>query len=178
MDRIPRGAVVDTLLVLQGGKTLRLVAREAPATEAELGVEGRALAMHVEDAFGATAVRHAPVADVRALVATHARTPREWLKALDGLARGIAHYRAVAVDPKQFALIVSDPTAPIEARAGAAAALVRLQDHAAENRALLRVVASSCAEPSLRSVMLDLAEAESDESVEAALARASGVRYE
>ena len=158
----------DTSIQLRSGRKLRLRTVEAPNDEAERGAESRAMLAHVQAAFErSTRLLDASV-DVPALVQRGARTAREWLTGLDALVRGGgSRYRVAAVSADMLTDLASDPSAAVESRVGAAAALVRIGDDA--HRVRLRVVAEACAETDLRSALLALSEARDDEAAEAAL---------
>jgi hypothetical protein len=105
--------------------------------------------------------------DVSALVRRGTRTSREWLEALGRLrSSDEGGYRDTIVRDEDLFRIVEDPSAPEDARAGAATALRRSLD--AEGRARVRVAASTTASPGLR-VVLDAAAGEDDAALAAAL---------
>jgi len=106
--------------------------------------------------------------DVRALVSRGPRTAREWLSGLDGLVHGGAvRYRVAAIAPELLLEVVHDANGATDTRAGAAAALIRSGDATARPR--IRVAADACADPTLRTALLSLSEAEDDEAIERAL---------
>lgn len=159
----------DTVIELTSGRRVRLRTVEAPNTEEERGAESRAMLAHVHEAFERSArLLHASV-DIPTLVERGSRSAREWLSGLDALVRGGgSRYRVAAVSPEMLADLASDPSATIESRVGAAAALVRMDDEQLRTR--VRVAAEGCAESELRDTLLALSEARDDTSTEAALA--------
>jgi len=104
--------------------------------------------------------------DATALVARGAQTRREWLASLERLARHDGGYRDPVVRSEDLVRIIEDPTAPEDARAGAALVLRRSADE--EARARVRIAAAASASPKLR-VALDAAVAGTDETIEEAL---------
>lgn len=122
--------------------------------------EGAALYTELLDAF----VRSHGTAEVGPRLRRGARSTRDWLRALDELARG--GYRSAALTPDTLLAALEDPEPDV--RLGAAMALVRLGDRA--HRARIRVAADSCAQPEARRALLRIAAAETDREVEAALA--------
>jgi hypothetical protein len=158
---------LDTRVELASGETLHLRAVEAPNSNDERTAEGKAL----HDTLSSARARAAePAVDVTAALRRDARTARAWLDGIDEMLRG--GYRTAAVPVDTLAAVVADPRAPREARAGAAAALVRVGGDEPRNR--VRVAAEGCAESDLRDVLRALAEAEDDESMESALGSLEG----
>lgn len=168
--RFGNAGVQDTVVQLASGRTLRLRTVEAPNTEAERGAESRAMLAHVKEAFERSARSAlAGAVDVHVLVSRGSRSAEEWLSGLDALVRGGgSRYRVAAVSPEMLAELAEDPSASFESRAGAAAALVRIDDEALRTR--LRISAEACAEPDLRGVLLALSDARDDETTLGALA--------
>jgi hypothetical protein len=165
---------VATDVRLNDGRSLRLVALDTPDTEADRGASGRALLRHLSAAFR----RHrmvATTAEATMQLQRGQRTARDWLAGLDALVPGRgggAGYRTAALSPDLLTDVTSSQDGAADVRVGAAAALVRIGG--ADNRATVRIAAEACAEPEARAALLGLAEAETDEQVEAALRRFSG----
>jgi hypothetical protein len=157
----------DTIVALRSGKTLRLRAVDAPNTDEDRGAEPRAMLMHLTEAFTKSTHMLRSV-DIRALVERGPRTAREWLNALDALARGqVQGYRAAVVTSEVLEEVALDPSATPSARVGAAAALLRVADEASRTR--VRISAEACAEADLREALLAVADARSPEATENAL---------
>lgn len=164
------GLNVDTI-VKMGRKEVRLVALDAPDTHQQRGAETRALADTMEGAYQRW--KRAPaVAEVSAHLGRGTRTPGQWLAGIDQLVRGGGNnYRVAAVTPEILAEVAKGTESPHDARIGAAAALLRMNDQA--HRSTVRIAAEACAEPKTREALLELVEAEGDEyRIELALARA------
>lgn len=159
----------DTFVELASGRKVRLRTVEAPNTEEERGGESRAMLAHLAEAFTRSTRLQATV-DVPALVARGSRTARDWLSGIDALVRGggASRYRVAAVSPDMLVEVATDPSATVESRVGAAAALVRMGDDTFRTR--VRVSAEACAEPELRAALLALSDAHDDAAAEAALA--------
>ena len=167
--RLLNRSVQDTLVELASGRKVRLCTVEAPNTEEERGGEGRAMLGHLQEAFAQWARLRDGSVNIPSLVERGSRSAREWLSGLDALVRGGgSRYRVAAVSADMLADLANDPSASIESRVGAAAALVRMGDDAQRTR--VRVSAAACAEPELRETLLALAEAHDDVAAEAALA--------
>jgi hypothetical protein len=161
--------LVDTVVELTSGRKVRLRAVEAPNTEAERGAEGRALFTHVAAAFERSKHPTDGVPDVRALVERGSRSAREWLTSIDAIVGdGGARYRVASLSHDSLLAVATDANASIDARVGAAAALVRTNDE--DLRVRVRVCAESCTDRALSEAMLALSEARDDEATEAALA--------
>lgn len=161
----------DTLVEMGDGKKLRLSPLETPDTQSDVGTASRALNAHLTEALARYQRLSAEGSDARVALARSGRSGKDWLAAIDGVMRGGgARYRVAAVDPDQLAVLAKDPNAEPEARAGAAAALVRTGDP--RHRSTVRIAAEACAVPELRVVLGELAEAEDDDVVAAALERA------
>jgi hypothetical protein len=109
---------------------------------------------------------HASAADVSALVAKGTRTREEWLAALGKLRDAQGGYRDAVVRDDDLWRLVEDPSAPADARGGAALLLRRSLDE--EGKARVRVAAEATASPQLR-VALDAAAGAADETFESAL---------
>jgi hypothetical protein len=97
-----------------------------------------------------------PIADVTGLVGRGTRTRDEWLDALRKLRGGKmdGSYREAAVRSEDLFRVIEDPSAPEDARAGAALVLRDTLDD--DGRARIRVAADATASPKLR-VALDAA---------------------
>lgn len=163
-------AEADTLVRLRGGKRLRLRPVEEPDTHADRGTSSRALTEHLDRAFGRFQALAGRGVELRHALAREGRDGAAWLAGLDALARGGgARYRVAAIDPDELLRVAEDPNTAAEARAGAAAVLRRVGE--GRHRARVRVAAIACAEPDLRLALGELAEAESDEAIAAALGR-------
>src|SRR5262249_62187220 len=78
---------------------------------------------------------------------------------------GAAGLRSAAVPDEELWRVIEDPTAPMDARAGAAAAIGRDLDEAGRTR--LRVAAAACAAPKLRVALSAVAD---EEEIEGAFA--------
>ena len=168
-SRILSGGVEDTIVELASGRKTRLRTVEAPNTEEERGAESRAMLAHMVEAFArSTRLLDARV-DVPALVQRGARSTSEWLSGIDALVRGGgSRYRVAAVSSDMLSELACDPSAAVESRVGAAAALIRMGDDLLRTR--VRVAAEACAESELRDTLLALSEARDDEAAEKALA--------
>jgi hypothetical protein len=167
--RIMHGGVEDTIVELASGRKVRLRTVEAPNTEEERGTESRAMLSHMFEAFTRSARLVDGSVDVPALVQRGARSASEWLSGIDALVRGGgSRYRVAAVSGDMLSELASDPNAAVEARVGAAAALIRMGDDSLRTR--VRVAAEACAESELRDTLLALSEARDDETTEKALA--------
>lgn len=105
-------------------------------------------------------------ADAAALVARGAQTQAEWLASLAKLRDARGSYREAAVRDDDLWKVVEDPTAPEDARAGAAMVLRGSLDDSGRTR--VRVAAEAAASPKLR-VALDAVTEESDERAHDAL---------
>lgn len=164
------GHVVDTLVRFDPRRELRLCVLDTPDTERERGAETRALAETMEGAFERWK-RSPAVAEVSAHLGRGTRSAKEWLAGIDQLVRaGGNHYRIAAVTPEVLAEVAKGTESPHDARIGAAAALLRLNDEA--HRSTVRIAAEACAEPRTRVALLELVEAGADEErLEQALAR-------
>jgi len=158
----------DTVLALKSGRRLRLIPRETPDTEADRGLESIALASHVISAHSAWQATFGSATDLARLVAPSAEVPSAWRLALDALVHGTG-YRSTNLNPDRLFSLLGDPTVDRRARVGAAAALVRIGDD--ESRARVRVAAASSADAALRDAMLAVADSDSDEAMDRALAR-------
>ncbi len=102
-----------------------------------------------------------PTAQISALVGKGTRTRGEWLDALGKLREAEGGYRDTVVRDEDLWSVVEDPSAPEDARAGAAMLLRRSLDE--EGKARVRVAASAAASPRLR-VALDATACEEDDS--------------
>jgi hypothetical protein len=166
--RFGSGGVDDTLVELTKGRKMRLRTVEAPNTEEERGTESRAMLTHMAEAFERSERLRNGRVEVLALVRRGARSPGEWLSGIDALVRGGgSRYRVAAVSNEMLSELTSDPTAEVDARVGAAAALIRLGDDALRSR--VRVAAEACADTDLRDTLLALSEARDDEGAQKAL---------
>jgi hypothetical protein len=126
---------------------------------------GDAVQARIAEAHAAF-LAHASAADVSALVAKGTRTRDEWLSALAKLRDAQAGYRDAAVRDEDLWRLVEDPSAPADARGGAAMLLRRSLDD--EGKARVRVAAEATASPKLR-VALDAAASDADQAFESAL---------
>lgn len=108
-----------------------------------------------------------PVADVSALVARGSRTRSAWLDALRKLRGADGGYRAAVVRDEDLWRLIEDPTAPEDARAGAALVLREGLDD--EGKSRVRVVAESTASPKLRVALDAAASGAPDEALAKAL---------
>jgi hypothetical protein len=160
----------DTLVTLASGKKLHLRAVEQPNGEEDRGTESRALLGHLNEAFLRSGRLQDGSIDLPSLVERGTRTEGEWLSGLDALVRGGgSRYRVAAVSAEMLVQVATDPSATIESRVGASAALVRMEDEALRTR--VRVAAEGCAAPELRDTLLALADARDESTTQAALAR-------
>jgi hypothetical protein len=160
----------DTIVTLASGKRLHLHAVEMPNTEDDRGAEGRALLEHVHASFVKSRQLQDGSIDLPTLVERGTRTDGEWLSGLDALVRGGgSRYRVAAVSADMLVQVATDPSASVESRVGASAALVRMEDEALRTR--VRVAAEACASPALRDTLLALADARDEFTTEAALAK-------
>jgi hypothetical protein len=104
-----------------------------------------------------------------ALVGRCGRAPGDWLRALRGIGAGAnADARTAPVLPDKLWRIVEDPSAPPDARAGAAVALGATID--GEGRARLKAAAEVIAAPRLRIAIEAAAKESPEEELAAALA--------
>lgn len=112
-----------------------------------------------------------PAADVSSLVGRGTRSREEWRAALAKLRATEGGYREAVVRDDDLWRVVEDPSAPEDARGGAAMLLRRSLDDAGKAR--VRVAAEATASPKLR-VALDAAAGEADEPFDAALDELAG----
>ena len=160
----------DTIVMLASGKQLHLHAVEMPNTEDDRGAEGRALLEHLHAAFTRSRQLQDGTIDLPTLVERGTRTDGEWLSGLDALVRGGgSRYRVAAVSADMLVQVATDPSASVESRVGASAALVRMDDETLRTR--VRITAEACAAPALRDTLLALADARDEYTTEAALAK-------
>lgn len=121
----------------------------------------------MREAF-ATFHERGPVAEVSALVGRGGRAGSDWLDALRKLRQGAdGGYRTAVVREEDLFRVVEDPSAPADARAGAAHVLRSSIDQAGKAR--IRVVAEATASPKLRVALDAVAGDAPEESVEAAM---------
>lgn len=162
------GSAEDTVIEMKSGAKTRLRTVEAPNTDDERGAEARAMLTHLVAAFEQSRRLADAAVDVPALVQRGERSARDWLSGIDALVRGGgSRYRVAALSADMLVELANDPGAKADARAGAAAALVRMGDDALRSR--VRISAEACAAPELRETLLALCEARDDEAAEAAL---------
>jgi hypothetical protein len=161
--------VVDSVVTLQSGRRVRLRAVEAPDTEEQRGSESRALFAHLTEA-------HARWSDGRNRVEASphlrrgGRSVGEWCAALERLVRGDGSgYRVATLTPEALTEVLRSADGPLDARAGAAAALVRIGDDT--HRTAVRVAAEACVEPETRALLLDISDARSEGELHAVLER-------
>ena len=114
---------------------------------------GDAVHARIAEAYAAFRA-HPSAADVSALVGKGTRTRAEWLSALATLRDAQGGYRDAVVRDDDLWRVVEDPSAPADARAGAAMLLRRSLDD--EGKARVRVAAEATASPKLR-IALDAA---------------------
>ncbi len=164
-----RGPGLVTSIELRSGRSLNLHAREAPVTNDDVGAEGRALNAQLVAAFERAKQGSMEAQNVAALLAGEGRSGAQWLAHLDAVMGGAPRYRVAAPTPEVLSTIANDPTIGSEARAAAAAVLVRLDD---TRRHAVRVAADACAEPALRDALVSISDAESDDAFASALERA------
>lgn len=169
--RLGATGVIDSLVKLEKGRTLRLRTPEAPDTDAQRGTEGRALYQHLAAAHERWREASRDRVEAQALLASGS-DGRDWLSNIDAVMNGGAsRYRVAAVDESALEAIARDPNGDARARVGASAALLRSGDPG--HRARVRIAAEACADPPLRSVLLALSEAKEDRDFEAALDKAA-----
>ncbi len=113
-----------------------------------------------------------PAADVSALVGKGTRTRGEWLEALGKLRNFEGGYREAVVRDDDLWRVVEDPSAPEDARGGAAMLLRPSLDEAGKAR--VRVAAEATASPKLRIALDAAAGAHEDHAVQAALEELAG----
>jgi hypothetical protein len=157
---------VDTIVGLGGARRLRLRALDRPETEKQRGAERRALFAHLSDAHGRWA-RSRSAAEVAPRLQRGGRSARDWLVGLGQLAHGDG-YRVATLTPELLSDVVRSDH-PIDARVGAALALVRVGGE--HERAAVRIAAEACAEPATRARLMEIAEAASEAELEAVLGR-------
>ncbi len=161
--------MATTRVELRSGRSRVLCAREQPVTDDQVGAEARAMHVQLVEAFESARRRVPDAQSVTTLLAGDGRSGAEWLAHLDAVIGGVTRYRVAAPAPEVLAAIASDPTGDIEARAGAAVVLARVDPR---GRDAVRVAADACAEPALRDALVAISEAESDEAFANALERA------
>jgi hypothetical protein len=160
---------VVTFIRLRSGRSLRLCPRDVPVTNDDVGAEGRALNAQLVAAFERAKRGTMDAQNVAALLAGEGRSGAQWLAHLDAVMGGAPRYRVAAPTPEVLSTIANDPTIGSEARAAAAAVLVRLDD---TSRQTVRIAADACAEPALRDALVSISDAESDDAFASALERA------
>jgi hypothetical protein len=128
-------------------------------------LHGDAVEARIAEAHAAF-LAHRPAADVSALVGKGTRTREQWLSALAKLRDAQGGYRDAVVRDDDLWRLVEDPSAPADARAGAAMLLRRSLDD--DGKARVRVAAEATASPKLR-IALDAAAGDADETLESAL---------
>ena len=134
-------------------------------------------AQHRDAVFARIAEAHAafrargPAADVSSLVGRGTRSRKEWRAALAKLRGAEGGYREAVVRDDDLWRVVEDPSAPEDARGGAAMLLRGSLDDVGKAR--VRVAAEATASPKLR-VALDAAAGEADERFDAALDELAG----
>lgn len=111
-------------------------------------------------------------ADVSALVRRGSRTRTEWLEALRKLRESEGGYRDTVVRDDDLWRVLEDPSAPEDARGGAAMLLRRSLDDAGKAR--VRVAADATASPKLRVALDAAAGDEADEELREALEQLAG----
>jgi hypothetical protein len=156
------GMIVDTIVRFgKKKKDLKLAVLDAPDTHQQRGAESRSLADTMEGAFDRW--KKAPaIAEVGAHLGRGTRSAKEWLAGIDTLVRGGGNnYRIAAMTPEILVEVAKGTESPHDARIGAAAALLRMNDQA--HRSTVRIAAEACAEPRTRVALLELVEAEGDE---------------
>jgi hypothetical protein len=167
---------IDTIVSLRGGKKLRLSARDAPTTSAGRGAEAAAMHSYLVGAHAQSQVGGGVGSDTDALLSRMSDgSGAAWLASIDAVARGGSErYRVATLSEERLAEIVDDPEAPAEARAGAAAALLRRGDETGDEtgRTAVRIATNACADPSLRAALLALEEAADDDAFATALEKA------
>ena len=171
-----KGALVSAVphvsIALHDGTHIPVTVIENADTSDELGVETRALLHHAQQALLASRIKQMSPREIGAMLSSRSGSGREWLAAIDGLARtGGANYRVAALGEDTFGNVLGDPSAPTDARVGAAVAMIRVG--ADEARRRVRVAAEATADASTRSTLLEICEAETDDDLAAALDRRS-----
>jgi hypothetical protein len=156
-------------LRLVGGGDVRLytsMRRRGQATSRVAAEHRDAVLARIGQALRAFRAR-GPAADVSALVGRGTRTKSDWLTALTRLRDAEGGYRDAVVREDDLWRVVEDPSAPEDARGGAALLLRDSLDDAGKAR--VRVAAEATASPKLR-VALDAAAGDAhEEAVRAAL---------
>lgn len=108
-----------------------------------------------------------PAADVAVLVARGGRSHDAWRRALEAMTTADRGYRHTAVRAEDLWRVVEDPSAVVDARAGAAVVLRRSLDEGVQAR--IRIAAEAAASPQLR-IALDAVADDPDEALESAFA--------
>ncbi len=163
---------VDVIVTFDGGTRSRIRAAEAPDTAEQRGAESRALFRHLLQAHARATEIGSPIG-AAPLLRRGPRTVREWLASLEQIAgTGGSGYRVATMSPEALGAIVRSVDTPIDARVGAAVALVRVGQ--TEHHATIRVAAEASAEPSTRALLEGLLEARTDEELERVLERVRG----
>jgi hypothetical protein len=167
---IPMSEIVDVdrvddrviRLRLVGGRDVRLytsMRRRSDATSRIAAEHRDAVLARIGEAREAFRAR-GPAADVSALVGRGTRTRADWLAALGRLRDVEGGYRDAVVREDDLWRVVEDPSAPEDARGGAALLLRDSLDDAGKAR--VRVAAEATASPKLR-VALDAAAGDAQE---------------
>jgi hypothetical protein len=110
--------------------------------------------------IGASIERARSAEDVRAVELVTASSPYQ----LGRVASGGADYRVAALTRDELWALVEGPAIDAPTRTAAAEALVKTGD--GDERARLRVVAATCAQPAVRVALEELAEIEAEEAAE------------
>ena len=98
------------------------------------------------------------------------RSGKDWLAGIDGLVRGQGNYRVAPIAAETLTEVARASDVSTGARVAAAAALLRIEGGA--HRATVRIAAEACAEPVTRQALLELVDANEDETkLQAALDR-------
>jgi hypothetical protein len=156
-------------LHLVGGRDVRLytsMRRRGTATSRIAAEHRDAVLARIGEAREAFRAR-GPAADVSALVGRGTRTRADWLAALTRLRDAEGGYRDAVVREDDLWRVVEDPSAPEDARGGAALVLRGALDDAGKAR--VRVAAEATASPKLRFALDAAAGDAHEENLRAAL---------
>lgn len=158
-----KNSMCGLLVLLKSGDTVRIPIMGSRQQERdELHMVHERISEALDTWSRGEGVAHA------ALVRRGGRAPSQWVQALRGIGAGAnADARTAPVVPERLWRIVEDPSAPADARAGAAVALAQTADD--EARARLKTAAAATAAPKLRIAIETAATAETDEAIAAAL---------
>jgi hypothetical protein len=164
-------------LLLRTGKRMTLQAVEEPEADADRGAKGLALHRHLEESLGRFRQRKT-AAEAVALLRRNDRSPKDWGLAIDSIVRSNAGgYRVATIAEQTLMEVATGTEGPLDARVGAAAALIRRvgfdgasrTDEERRIRVAVRIAADACVERRARVALEALADAQSADELERAL---------